>query len=57
MSTILHTLKTGDHIIVCEEVYGGTLRYMEEFLHKRHGIDVELVTMSEAENAIKAVRK
>ena len=22
--TILHTLKTGDHIIVCDDVYGGT---------------------------------
>lgn len=31
MTSILHLLKTGDHLIACDDVYGGTQRYMRLF--------------------------
>jgi len=37
-ATLLHTLKTGDHILVCDDVYGGTQRYMRRFFADNHGM-------------------
>jgi cystathionine gamma-lyase len=45
-ATILHILKTGDHIVVCDDVYGGTQRYMRRFATEKFGIEADFVDMS-----------
>lgn len=45
-AAILHTLKTGDHIISCDDVYGGTQRYMRVYAQDKFGIKVDFVDMT-----------
>lgn len=56
-ATIVHTLKTGDHIIVCDDVYGGTQRYLRLFSQNNYGIDVEFVDMTNIETLTKAIKE
>lgn len=49
-ATILHTLKTGDHIIVCDDVYGGTQRYMRVYAQDKFGVKADFVDMTNLEN-------
>ena len=49
-AVILHTLKTGDHIIACDDVYGGTQRYMRVYAEDKFGIKVDFVDMTVLEN-------
>lgn len=56
-ATLLHTLKTGDHIIVCDDVYGGTQRYMKRFFADNHGMSAEFVDITNHENVLNAIRK
>jgi cystathionine gamma-lyase len=30
MTTLLHTLSTGDHVVACDDVYGGTFRILDK---------------------------
>jgi cystathionine gamma-lyase len=55
-ATILHTLKQGDHIIVCDDVYGGTQRYMRRFFSEKHGIETEFIDITLVENVEKAIK-
>lgn len=55
-ATILHTLQQGDHVIVCDDVYGGTQRYMRRFANQNHGFDAEFVDITDAENVVKAIK-
>ena len=45
-AAIIHTLKTGDQMVVCDDVYGGTQRYLRLFSQNNHGIDVNFVDMT-----------
>jgi len=45
---ILHTLKTGDHIICCDDVYGGTYRLFEK-VYRQLGYDFTFVDMTDLE--------
>ena len=56
-ATLLHTLKTGDHVIVCDDVYGGTQRYMRRFFNEKHGMEPEFVDITSVENVIKAIKE
>jgi len=57
MSTIIQTvLSTGDHAICCDDVYGGTQRYMRQISQQRNGIEFSFVDMTDAENVAKAIR-
>jgi len=49
-AVILHILKTGDHIITCDDVYGGTQRYMRVYAKDKFNIDVDFVDMTNLEN-------
>lgn len=49
-ATIMHTLKTGDEIVVCDDVYGGTQRYMRLYSQDKYGIKPTFVDMSNLEN-------
>lgn len=52
---ILHTLKPGDHVVCCDDVYGGTFRLFER-VYKDLGIQfdfVDLTDLAKAEAAFK----
>lgn len=55
--TILHTLQQGDHILVCDDVYGGTQRYMRKFFGDKHNLQADFADISDTENVIKGLRK
>lgn len=47
---ILHTLKSGDHIVSCDDVYGGTFRIFDK-VYKQLGIEVTFVDLSDLNKA------
>jgi cystathionine gamma-lyase len=52
---ILRMFKSGDHVVCCDDVYGGTFRLFDKVL-KRYGLDftfVDLSDLSKAEAAFK----
>jgi cystathionine gamma-lyase len=56
---ILHTLRPGDHVISCDDVYGGTFRIFDK-VFKKMGIDfsfVDLSNLSQAEAAFRPQTK
>ncbi|CAD8188522.1 unnamed protein product [Paramecium pentaurelia] len=55
MSCIINICKHGEQIICCDDVYGGTQRYMRNFTVKNHGIEVLFVDITDPENVAKAV--
>ena len=52
----MHTLKSGDHVLVCDDVYGGTNRYMRVFMKGNFGVDVEFIDMSDLEHLEKSIK-
>ena len=56
IDTILKLFKTGDHIIVSENTYGGTYRLFERVL-KGFGLDFSYVDTTAAANVEKAIRE
>jgi cystathionine gamma-lyase len=56
-ATILHTLKVGDHVLVCDDVYGGTQRYMRRFFAENHGMNPEFVDITDLEKVKAGLRK
>ena len=49
-AAILHILKSGDQVIVCDDVYGGTQRYMRVYAQEKFGIKCDFVDMTKFEN-------
>jgi cystathionine gamma-lyase len=49
MTTVLHLLKPDEHLIVCDDVYGGTQRYMRNFTALKHSIKVDFVDLTDLE--------
>jgi cystathionine gamma-lyase len=49
-STILQTLKPGDHVVCCDDVYGGTFRIFDK-VFKPLGIDFTFVDLSDLKKA------
>ena len=45
MTTLLHTLKSGDHVVSMDDLYGGSNRYFRRVLN-RAAIDVTFVDMA-----------
>lgn len=43
---ILHTLKSGDHVVCCDDVYGGTYRIFER-VYRQLGFDFTFVDMTD----------
>lgn len=55
MTSVLHTLQTGDHIVCCDDVYGGTYRLMTKVFSKM-GIQVDFIDLTKAEKLEAAVK-
>jgi cystathionine gamma-lyase len=56
---IMHLLKSGDHVVCCDDVYGGTFRIFDK-VYKRMGIEftfVDLADLKKAEAAFKSNTK
>lgn len=54
-TTLLQLLSSGDHVLACDDVYGGTFRLFDK-VFKRFGIDYTMVDMSNAETVKSAIR-
>lgn len=50
IATTLALLKPKDHIIVCDDVYGGTFRLFERVLSRTQGLEVSFVDLTDLKN-------
>lgn len=55
MSAVLHSLKSGDHVVLCDDVYGGTFRLFDK-IFSQFGVTYTLVDMSDREKTTAAFR-
>ncbi len=55
-ATIVHLLSAGDHVVACDDMYGGSYRLFER-VFRQQGIDFSYVDMADADNLAKAMRK
>lgn len=55
IDAIIHLLDAGDHVICCDDVYGGTFRIFDK-VFKRHGIEFTFVDMGQIDKVEKAFR-
>jgi cystathionine gamma-lyase len=46
VDAVLHTLKAGDHVICCDDVYGGSFRIMDK-VYKQLGLEFSFVDLSD----------
>ena len=52
---VLHLLSSGDHVLACDDVYGGTFRIFDK-VFRRHGISFDAVDMTDPANVARALR-
>jgi cystathionine gamma-synthase/cystathionine gamma-lyase len=55
MTTLLHTLKPGDHVVACDDVYGGTFRILDKVVRPL-GIETTWVDLSDMSRLQPALR-
>ena len=55
-SACIHLLEAGDHVIMCDDIYGGTFRLFDK-IYKQMGVSFDLVDMSKVENIDAAVKE
>ena len=56
MTTLLHTLRAGDHVVACDDVYGGTFRILDKVM-KPLGIETSWVDLTDIRKLEPALRK
>lgn len=54
--TILHTLSTGDHVVACDDVYGGTFRLFHRVL-ERSGLRFTFVDATDVQRVADAIEE
>jgi cystathionine gamma-lyase len=52
---VLHWLQAGDHVLHCDDLYGGTFRLFDK-VYRRHGLTFDAVDMSDPSNVEAAMR-
>ena len=57
LTSVMHLIKSGEHVIVCDDVYGGTQRYLRLFSEAHYGIQVEFVDMTNIDNIKNAIKE
>jgi cystathionine beta-lyase/cystathionine gamma-synthase len=55
MTTLLHTLAPGDHVVACDDVYGGTFRILDKVM-KPFGIETSWVDLTDMARLAPALR-
>ncbi|MBI3017436.1 MAG: cystathionine gamma-synthase [Deltaproteobacteria bacterium] len=56
MTTLLHLLKKGNHVVCCDDVYGGTYRLFTKVI-SNNGIDCTFTDLTNAQNLKKQIQK
>ena len=56
LTCILLLLKQGDHVICCDDVYGGTQRYMRKIAEEKGMLTFTFVDMTNPDNVAKAIK-
>ena len=56
-STFFYLLQPGDHVIVADDVYGGTYRLVNRVLREAMGIEFDTVDLTDLEALKKAIRE
>lgn len=54
-NTVMNLLSQGDHVVVGEDVYGGTFRLFDK-VYKRYGVEFSFIDSQDVANAEKALR-
>lgn len=54
---IAHLLKSGDHIVLVDDVYGGTGRFFWRIASEIYGMTCDFVDMTNMDNLRKAIKK
>jgi cystathionine gamma-lyase len=54
-TTLMHLLQQGDHVVCCDDMYGGTYRLFEQVFRKQ-GIDFTYLDLSEPSVLVEAMR-
>jgi cystathionine gamma-lyase len=49
-------LQSGEHIVCCDDVYGGTNRQLNKVLVPKFGLQVDFVDMTDIQNVISAIK-
>ena len=57
IATVLEILNPGDHVIVCDDVYGGTFRLFDKVRKRSAGLEVSFIDCTRQENIEKEIRK
>lgn len=53
---VMHLLKAGDHVVVSDDLYGGTFRLFDKVL-RHHGIEFTFVDLSDVSHLSSALKK
>ena len=56
-STLVEILNPGDHVIVCDDVYGGTFRLFNKVRNRSAGLQFSFIDLTQPDNIEKAIRK
>jgi cystathionine gamma-lyase len=56
VSVVMNLLKAGDHVISCDDLYGGTYRIFEK-VYKDYWLEFSYIDMTSPENLSRALRK
>jgi len=56
IATVLELLNPGDHVLVCDDVYGGTFRLFDKVRSRSANLTFSYVDFSDMENVKKAIR-
>lgn len=54
-TTTMHMLKSGDHVVASDDLYGGTFRLFDKIL-RHNGIEFSFVDLSQPENFEKSIK-
>ncbi len=54
-TTVMHLLQQGDHVVCCDDMYGGTYRLFEQVFRKQ-GIDFTYLDLSDPSALVEAMR-
>jgi cystathionine gamma-lyase len=55
-ATVVHLLSQGDHVVCCDDMYGGTYRMFEQ-VFRRHGLDFSYLDLSDPAALAGALRR
>ncbi len=56
IATVVELLSPGDHVLICDDVYGGTYRLFDKVRSRSQGLDVSFVDMTDAKAVEKAIK-